>query len=264
MTRIATILAALVCLAVGAGLAEADDPAEAVRLYDEGQAAFDAGTYDAALAAWQKSYELSREPGLLFNLAQAYRLRAAPGDCTKAAETYRRFITQDPASAQRALAEAFAQDTERCAAAERSAAQPVAAAPPPATNLGTTPVAGTAESPPLLTRRRTIALGVAGAGAVFLIVGAVNGRQVNDLEGRAHELCGTEDDVCSDFAAANEHLEDARDKARLANLGFGLAAASVAGATILWVTGRAPADRGVGITPSVGPGVAGAVVRGRF
>lgn len=117
---------------------------------------------------------------------------------------------------------------------------------------------------PLLTKRRTIALGVAGAGAVFLVVGALNGTQVRDLEGQAHDLCGTEDDTCDDFAAANDHLDDARGKARLANISFGLAAVSLAGAAALWLTGGARPSDGIAITPAVAPGVAGAVVRGRF
>jgi tetratricopeptide (TPR) repeat protein len=41
----------------------------AARLYEEGMAAYDAGKYEEALAAFTESYNLSGETGLLYNLA---------------------------------------------------------------------------------------------------------------------------------------------------------------------------------------------------
>jgi len=44
-------------------------PNDAERLYTDGQKAYDDKRYDDALAAWEKAYELSHLPGLVFNLA---------------------------------------------------------------------------------------------------------------------------------------------------------------------------------------------------
>ena len=74
MTRALVIL----CLLARAALADAPT---AEQLYHAGQTAYDDKRYDDALAAWQKSYELSHLPALEFNIAQAYRLRGKPGDC---------------------------------------------------------------------------------------------------------------------------------------------------------------------------------------
>src|SRR5213083_2422043 len=82
-------------------------PSEAEQAYEQGQAAFDAGRFGDAVVAWERSYELSKEPVLLFNLGQAYRQRHGPGDCAKALAAYKRFIELVPEAVQRPLAEGF-------------------------------------------------------------------------------------------------------------------------------------------------------------
>jgi tetratricopeptide (TPR) repeat protein len=82
----------------------ADPSPEAVRLYQDGQAAYDGGRYADAIAAWEQSYAVSRAPGLLFNLAQARRLRGAPGDCERALAEYRQYAELTPPSPQTKLA----------------------------------------------------------------------------------------------------------------------------------------------------------------
>lgn len=85
--RIALLIVALVSLQTAA---YAQPSAE--NLYTEGQAAYDRADYKTAVDKWQASYDLSKESGLLFNLAQAKRLA---GDCTGAIATYRSFIATD-------------------------------------------------------------------------------------------------------------------------------------------------------------------------
>jgi hypothetical protein len=98
MTRSVFVLAVLTSVAF------ADPPPEAVSLYRDGQAAYDAGRYGDAIAAWEHSYAASRAPGLLFNLAQARRLRAAPGDCERAVAEYRQYAALVSPSPQTKLA----------------------------------------------------------------------------------------------------------------------------------------------------------------
>jgi tetratricopeptide (TPR) repeat protein len=88
-------------------VALADPPRGAVTLYRDGQAAYDAARYDHAISAWEQSYAASRAPGLLFNLAQAHRLRGAPGDCERASAEYRQYAELAPPSPQTKLAEQY-------------------------------------------------------------------------------------------------------------------------------------------------------------
>lgn len=121
---------------------------------------------------------------------------------------------------------------------------------------------GPIDEPSALTARRKIALGVAGAGVVALVGAAILGTQAKGLEEEAHAACDMV--VCVDFAEANEALDEARGKARLANLGYGVAVAAGAGAAVLWFTGGPKRSDGLAVAPQLAPGLAGAVVQGRF
>ena len=72
--------------------AGADPSPDAAQLYRDGEIAFDQAHYDDALVAWQRSYDLSHAPKLFYNLAQAHRLRARPGDCARARAQYQSFV----------------------------------------------------------------------------------------------------------------------------------------------------------------------------
>lgn len=80
-------------------------------LYAEGQAAYDRFDYARAIAKWQASYDLSKENGLLFNLAQA---KCLSSDCTGSLATYRQFAAADAdrTSDQHKLAEDFVREME--------------------------------------------------------------------------------------------------------------------------------------------------------
>src|SRR5689334_9724388 len=105
--------------------ARADSEAE--RLYNEGQRAYEAQRYNDALTAWEKSYAISKLPALVFNIAQAQRLRHQPGDCTKASANYKQFASTAKKSEQRTMAEEFIAELAPCVQAEAQ----LAAAPPP-------------------------------------------------------------------------------------------------------------------------------------
>jgi len=103
--------AVVLALVLAARVAHADGEAE--KLYQEGQAAYDARDYSKAIAAWTESYKLSKLPALVFNLAQAHRLS---GHCTRAVEAYQRFLVLDPSSDERPSAEQFLRELEPCPA----------------------------------------------------------------------------------------------------------------------------------------------------
>jgi hypothetical protein len=104
--KIALILATITLLEI---TARAQPNAE--DLYTQGQAAYERADYAIAIAKWQASYDLSKEAGLLFNLAQAKRLA---NDCVGAIATYRRFdeADTDVTSDQHKLAKDFVRELE--------------------------------------------------------------------------------------------------------------------------------------------------------
>lgn len=95
--------AALVCaLVLGlAGTASADRKAEAKAkaFYLEGQKAFDLGDFPRAIDNFKKAYDAAPKPGLLFNIAQAYRLS---DDARQALFFYQNYLRLLPDAANRA------------------------------------------------------------------------------------------------------------------------------------------------------------------
>lgn len=88
-------------------------PAKARKLAERGRELHERGDYARAIVAFKEAYVLAPSPGLLFNLAQAYRLQ---GNCDDAALMYRRYIAStQPWSDERALAEAHLASVVRCA-----------------------------------------------------------------------------------------------------------------------------------------------------
>src|SRR2546423_13514841 len=92
-----------IAVIVSAPLAFAEPiPGKARQLADRARILPDAGDYVDAIAAFNEAYVLAPSPGLLFTLAQAYRLA---GKCDDAAWMYRRFLDARPPTDKRALAE---------------------------------------------------------------------------------------------------------------------------------------------------------------
>jgi tetratricopeptide (TPR) repeat protein len=86
-------------------------PAKAKELATRGRVYHDAGDYQAAVAAFKEAYVLAPSPGLLFNIAQAYRLA---GNCDEAAWMYRRFLDTNPTGTNRDLAHQHLSVVEKC------------------------------------------------------------------------------------------------------------------------------------------------------
>lgn len=92
-------------------MADAQVPEKARQLASRGRALHDAGDYVEAISAFNEAYSLAPSPGLLFNLAQSYRLA---GKCDDAAWMYRRYLDTKPPSDKRALAELQLSTVEKC------------------------------------------------------------------------------------------------------------------------------------------------------
>jgi tetratricopeptide (TPR) repeat protein len=237
----ALVFAVLASLSVPAR-AGAGGPGDAEQLYNQGQAAFDAKRYDDALVAWQKSFDLSHEAGLQFNLAQAYRLRGQKGDCASAATAYRKFIAQDPMSSRRPIAERFAADSEKCAAAENPVSVTATAPEVPPNDPGT------AGSPASGRGKRIAGLALVGGGALLVATGFYVGHTATALGDEVTSACTG---GC-DWAVYGPKDADGRRAQRNQYIFHGLGVAAVLGGSVLyWLGSRERAPSRIAIVPRV-------------
>jgi hypothetical protein len=87
------------------------------------------------------------------------------------------------------------------------------------------------------TGQRKLAVGLGIVGIAALSVGGWMGLEARDYDRRAFELCPDPETECADAAEATSLSDTAGTRALYANIGFGVGAAAIIGATILWFTG---------------------------
>jgi hypothetical protein len=110
-----TVAVALVLACPSGGrVARAETPeGEARHLYQTGLESYRAGNYDEAIARLRASYQLVPAPGLLYDLAQAQRLK---GDCATARTLYREFLDHSPSGPVETLARSHLAEMDKCVA----------------------------------------------------------------------------------------------------------------------------------------------------
>lgn len=235
-----SIVLACAALMVAAEVAGADEPAEAEKLFVEGQAAFDANRFDEAVSAWERSYELSKEPGLLFNIGQAYRQRRKPGDCAKALEAYQEYMKLDRRADQRTLAEGFAAEMRSCAASEA----PTTTAEP----RSEPPIAGSDEGTSGGRTKRIAGLAIAGGGVALVVTSFYFGHRASSLGDEVTDACN-EDNGC-DWAVFGPKDADGRSAQTKHYVFGGLGLAAIfGGALVYWLGSREAAPAPIAITP---------------
>ena len=174
---------ALALLLLASHLAVADPAPDAEQLYRDGQTAYDQARYDDALGAWQRSYDLSHAPPLLYNIAQAYRVRAHPGDCALARAQYQSFVELSAPSPQRALAEGYIAQLATCASAP-------AGAPAPSDGASRPVPSDDASTHERSIHNRQIAVAVVGAGGIVLLTtGIYLGHRASTLGNEVTSAC---------------------------------------------------------------------------
>lgn len=141
-------------LALPASLQAAESPPDPTALqrakqhYLKGEAYFKARDFSAAMGEYQSGYEEKADPVFIFNIAQCQRLLGHPAP---ALESYRRYLSEAPEGAGRAIAERQIEELERLTA---GATTTPPAVPPPATTSvagappASSPAAGGSEAPP--------------------------------------------------------------------------------------------------------------------
>ncbi len=203
------------------------DVTEAERLYTEGQTAYDAKHYDAAVAAWDKSYALSKLPALVFNLAQAHRLA---NHCAKAVEAYHRFLVLDPQSDERASAEQFLHELEPC----------------PATT--TTPLVKPPITDQVVDRghgKRVAGIVSIGAGTALLATGLYFGIQASSLANDVKAACT----MGCEWATLEAKDSAGKRDAKLQYVFLGIGTAGIAAGAVLYVLGTKAKSTHVMVEP---------------
>ena len=119
-----------------------DHTQRAKDLFQQGTTLFNIGEFDKAIAAWQEGYKEKPDPGFLYNIGQAYRLK---GDGNKAIFFYRGYLRNSPRATNRAEIEAKIEALQKEPSEPKAAVVPVA--PPPPTAAPLPPAAAPAPPP---------------------------------------------------------------------------------------------------------------------
>ncbi len=232
MKACVVIAAALISRTAIADPQPSQVPQKARDLAERGRAYHDAGDYERAVDAYREAYVLAPSPGLLFNLAQAYRL---DGDCDDAAWMYRRYLDANPNDAGRTLAEGHLAAVEKCAHGKL-----FAVTPPPHATAVPDPIAVAMPDDPRsspshsFARQQHVGIWIAIGGGAALAVGAAF---AIDAHIAANEVSATyaHGGKWSDIAATDERGRRSATIATAFGIGGGIA---VAAGAVVYALGR--------------------------
>lgn len=229
-------------------------PAKARALADRGRAYHNAGDYGNAIIAFKEAYVMAPSPGLLFNLAQAYRLQ---GNCDDASLMYRRYLATGPSPEARVVAEGHLETVERCAhKASLGIPQDSNAPVVIKTDRDSGSLFATAPPSRRAQLQKDIGLGLTLGGAVALGIGAFYWNRASDAQD-AVEAGYERGAKWKDLEALDARGRDSASMATIFGIGGGLA---IAGGVTLYLLGRraehiapiavAPAKRGATVNVS--------------
>jgi len=238
----------VVILAAATPASAEDIPPKARKLAEHGREMHKRGEYERAITAFKEAYVIAPSPGILFNLAQSYRLQ---GNCDDAALMYRRFLATDPSAAARTVAEEHLATVERCVQ-KRALNIPLddsmaylKVPPPPGPEKVIAIDKRDIERPSEI--KKEVGIGLTIGGGVALLTAAYFGirsyQASRDVES-AYER-GLKWPEIKSIAERGENAERA---AKIFGIGGGLA---VVGGVTLWVLGRRDERAGqLAVTPT--------------
>lgn len=256
----AALVASLVMLAPQASALAQDAAAteEARGHFERGTRAFDTGDYELAVTEFQRAYELTQHPDLLFNI---YSSAERAGQIELALASLERFLAEGEIEPERrpVLEERLANlrqrlETQRVEAApEPEVTEPEPAVPP-------TPEPEAAEAEPAPGGVHPAGVGVLIAAGVLAASFGVLAALSEVEDGNLTAGCGATRSCTSDQVATLNALNIAADVSWIA-----AAAAGVAGLVLLFALPPEPAARAdVAIAPWASPDAAGLTAVGSF
>lgn len=215
----------------------AESPAQAdidraKQLFRNGATLYDEGRYEDAIVAWEEAYNLSKEPVLLFNIANAQERLGRYQDAYDTLNRYRAFAPESEREAlERRLVNLEARLRE----------QPAPVAPPP-TQVEAPREGGQARA--LILPAALYGVGVAGLG-----VGTGFGLRALGAREEAAGLCAPTSVSAVCPSAASDAIALDRQSALLSDVGFAVGIVGVVGGTATMFLGRAESS-GVSVAPT--------------
>jgi tetratricopeptide (TPR) repeat protein len=248
------LLFSLALVRAAAAQSTGGDKAEAEKRFQQAEALYQQRDYLAAAAEYQAAFDLSGLPGLLYNVAQSYRLG---GEKERAAASYRLFLERAPEHSLAPLARGHLEALERELETARPPEEPQpprpAPAPPESDLVGTAP-----EPSPAPGRGLRIA-GLVTGGVGLVALGAalhygIEAKKASDA------ITDNQEGWTADLLGRYDEGESAETRMFVLT---GVGAAALATGGVLYYLGwRAGRAEVVPVTPAGGG--AGAALRTRF
>ncbi|HEX9101248.1 MAG TPA: tetratricopeptide repeat protein [Polyangia bacterium] len=179
--------------------------------YERGLAKYNLAEFDAAIVEFKQSYELSKAPRLLFNIAQAYRLKK---DYESALYFYNTYLRADPNPPN--LDDVTSKIDEMKAAIESKHKADAAATPPPPV-----PPPPVAPPPPPQIDRRPSKRALKVGGATVAAIGVASCAVGAGMLGLASSDAGTLHRVAQSgmaWTTADQAMFNEGDRAQLAGI----------------------------------------------
>lgn len=259
--------------------------------YKKGEKAYRLGQFEDAAIAFEKAYEKSGLPDILYNIGLShlrwYDVDPDVAHLRKAKVVFQNYVIEiqkNPELGDLDEAEALIKQIDEKISEHEQAEAEAAAAKRPKDDVGTGPIDLGPDPGKKLRLGGAIAMGVGGAfllgGAVSGVVLGVRGQEFEENLANAYadrtELGCTTGDARSECDQINERIEVYRNNGRTANalavgLGLSLGGVGVIGivtGAVLFVQGnkktKAWEERRLSVVPSWGPQGGGLVFSGRF
>jgi tetratricopeptide (TPR) repeat protein len=164
-------LLAITILALATTTAAAQPKPDVAALEASGNKHFELAEYDAAITDFKEAFRISDEPGFLYNIAQAYRLKR---DCREAATFYKTYLRRVPSAPNAAKVRERITEMEECAKTQPAPVVTTPTTPTPTTPTPTEPVdepEEPVEQPNPRAWMKWAGIGSLGAGAISLGLG---------------------------------------------------------------------------------------------
>jgi len=234
---------------------------EAKAQYEKGLSHYNLGEFDLAIAAFRKSYEISQAPGLLFNIAQSFRLKK---DYEQAIYFYTTYLRLKPDAPNRADVEARLQEMQEAIEEQKKqpTKAPIGTIPPEGgtvTTTTTTTVAtptgattttdkGSPEDAAKAQSLITAGYVTGGAGAALVVTGVIFGTMARSAEKDLNNLS-------TDHGTWTQEQQDKYDAGKrnntIAIISFIAGGAAIATGATLFVLGTMKKSKAtVAINPS--------------
>lgn len=219
----------------------------AKRHNDLGMNHYNLGEFDEAVAEFKAAYALTSEPGLLFNIAQAYRLAK---DCAKALLWYRKFLADVPTAPNAETVKKYIAEQEAaCPAGDASPA-------PGATHPVETGAPATPDQPAPARNRelmRNVGIGALGVSAIGVTMGIIYTFRVRAREDDRNHLCPAPCTWTEELTAQETDLKQRGERAsKIAIASYAVGGAALAAGITMLVMSRDRSETGIALVPTNG------------